>query len=155
MSLELEQRKKSYSKDQVLKQLYDANEFDIPNSMISEEIKVLRSHNMRDMGIQDVSQLPDSLFEEEAKRRISLGLMIGEIASKYEIKLDQNKVNEHLNMLAAGYTKPEEVINYYRSNHQAMANVEILVMEEQVVEFVLEQGKQIEKSFSYSEFVSN
>ena len=155
MTLELDQRKKVFAKDQVMLQLYETNEFEIPNSMVQDEIKVLRAHSMKDMNIQDESKLPDSLFEKEAKRRISLGLMIGEIASQNEIKLDQEKVNEHLNMLASGYTKPEEVIQYYRSNQQAMANVEILVMEEQVVEFVLNQAKQVNKSFTYDEFVND
>ena len=155
MTLELDQRKKVFAKDQVMQQLYETNEFEIPNSMVQDEIKVLRAHSMKDMNIQDESKLPDSLFEKEAMRRISLGLMIGEIASQNEIKLDQEKVDEHLNTLASGYTKPEEVIQYYRSNQQAMANVEILVMEEQVVEFVLNQANQVNKSFTYDEFVNN
>lgn len=155
MSLELAQRKKAFDKDQVMNQLYNANEFEIPSAMVTEEIKVLRTHNMRDRNIQDESQLPDSLFEDEARRRISLGLMIGEIASQNNIKLDQDKVNEHLSMLASGYSKPEEVIQYYRNNQQAMANIEILVMEEQVVEFVLHQARQIKKAFTYDEFISN
>lgn len=154
MALELNQRKKAFEKDQVMKQLYEANKFEIPNSMVLDEIKVLRAHTMKDMNIQDESKLPDSMFEEEAKRRISLGLMIGEIATQNEIKLDQEKVNEHLNVIASGYSKPEEVIQYYRGNQQAMANIEILVMEEQVVEFVLDQAKQVNKSFSYDEFVN-
>lgn len=154
MKLELDQRKKAFEKDQVMQQLYEANNFDIPNSMVLDEIKALRSHTMKDMNIQDESNLPDSMFEEEAKRRISLGLMIGEIATQNEIKLDREKVNEHLNVIASGYSKPEEVIQYYRSNQQAMANIEILVMEQQVVEFVLDQAKQVNKSFAYDEFVN-
>jgi len=154
MTLELDQRKKVYNKDQVMQQLFEASEFDIPNSMVLDEIKAIRSHTMRDMNIQDESKLPDDMFEEEAKKRISLGLMIGEIASQNDLKLNQDKVNEHLGMIASSYSKPDEVIQYYRSNQQAMANVEILVMEEQVVEFVIEQAKQVNKSFAYDEFVN-
>ena len=98
--------------------------------------------------------LPDRLFEEEAKKRISLGLIISEIVQKKEIKVDQDKVAQQLQVISAGYGKPDEVIQYYRNNREAMANVEMMVMEEQVVDYVLGEAKKKSKKFSFDEFVN-
>ncbi len=73
---------------------------------------------------------------------------------KNEIQLDNEKVNDQLNMMASSYTKPEEVIQYYRNNLQAMASIESLVMEEQVVDWVLNKAKKTSKSFAFDEFVN-
>ncbi len=154
MSVELEQRKKAFVKDQVMQCLYESNKCEIPGALVIQEIQALRKQSMSNMNIKDESKLPDSLFEEEAKRRISLGLIIGEIVQKNEIQLDNEKVNDQLNMMASSYTKPEEVIQYYRNNLQAMASIESLVMEEQVVDWVLNKAKKTSKSFAFDEFVN-
>ena len=154
MSNELEQRKKAFVKDQVMRKLHDSNEFDIPKALVNQEIQALRQQSMNSMNIKDESKLPDTLFEEEAKRRISLGLIIGEIVNENKIQLDSDKVNEQLNLIASSYAKPDEVIRYYRSNVQAMANIESAVMEEQVVDWVLEKAKKTSKSITFDEFVN-
>ena len=154
MTNELAQRQKVHQKEQVMENLFEANDFELPNAMLTQEIQALRKQSMNNMNIKDESKLPDSMFEEEAIRRISLGLIIGEIIQQNEIKLDSDKVNEHLNLLAASYSKPEEVIQYYRSNTQAMANVEVLVMEEQVVDWVMEQANKKSKRYTFDEFVN-
>ncbi len=148
MSVELEQRKKAFVKGRVMQSLFDTNEFEIPNALVKQEIEALRKQSMNEMKVKDESKLPDSLFEEEAKRRISLGLIIGEIVQKNELQLDSDKVTDQLNMIASSYNQPEEVIQYYRNNVQAMASVESLVMEEQVVDWVLNQAKKTSKSFT-------
>ncbi|MCZ6566224.1 MAG: trigger factor [Gammaproteobacteria bacterium] len=154
MSVELEQRKKAFVKGRVMQSLFDTNEFEIPNALVKQEIEALRKQSMNEIKVKDESKLPDSLFEEEAKRRISLGLIIGEIVQKNELQLDSDKVTDQLNMIASSYNQPEEVIQYYRNNVQAMASVESLVMEEQVVDWVLNQAKKTSKSFTFDEFVN-
>ncbi len=160
MTHELEQRKKAFQKNSVMECLFDEIKVDIPNSLVGQEIQTLRQQAMTNMKMPENSQLPDdvlpdNLFEEEAKKRISLGLILSEIVQKNEIKLDQDKVAEQLNVLSAGYGKPEEVIQYYRNNRDAMANVEMMVMEEQVVDYVLDKAKQKSKKFSFDEFVND
>ena len=154
MSVELEQRKKAFVKGRVMQSLFDTNEFEIPNALVKQEIEALRKQSMNEIKVKDESKLPDSLFEEEAKRRISLGLIIGEIVQKNELQLDSDKVTDQLNMIASSYNQPEEVIQYYRNNVQAMASVESLVMEEQVVDWVLNQATKTSKSFTFDEFVN-
>jgi len=154
MQVELEQRKKAFKKDQVMQKLFEANEFEIPKALITQEIQALRQQSMQSMNLQDESMLPDTLFEEEAKRRILIGLTVGEIAQKQDIKVDQEKVNQALNVIATNYGQPEEVIQYYRSNQKAMANLEVMVVEEQVVDWVVEQSKTVSKPFTFDEFVN-
>ena len=154
MEAELSQRKKAFDKSNVMQCLLDKNEFVVPHSLVHNEIHALKNQSMNEMKLKDDSKLPDALFEEEAKRRISLGLMIGEIVQQNEIQLDSEKVTEHINAIAVSYGKPAEVTQYYRSNPQAMAGIESLVMEEQVVEWILDQAKQISKSFTFDEFVN-
>ena len=157
---ELEQRKKKKKKNNVMECLFSENKVDMPNTLVKQEIQALRQQAMSNMQMPDNEKLPedmlpDNLFEEEAKKRISLGLIISEIVQKKEIKLDQDKVAEQLHVISAGYGKPEEVIQYYRNNRDAMANVEMLVMEEQVVDYVLGEAKQKSKKFGFDEFMNN
>lgn len=159
MTHELEQRKKAFAKQNVMDCLFKEITVDIPNALVGQEIQALRGQAMSNMQMPDNTKmpedlLPDTLFEEEAKRRISLGLIISEIVQKKEIKLDQDKVAQQLHSISAGYGKPDEVIQYYRNNREAMANIEMLVMEEQVVDYVLNEAKQKSKSFSFDEFVN-
>ncbi len=159
MTLELEQRKKAYAKNSVMQSLFDANEVETPKALLQQEIQTLRQQMIDNMQLPEQPKpieemMPDNLFEDEAKKRISLGLLIGEIVNKNEIKLDQEKVTQQLQMIAAGYGKQDEVIQYYRNNREAMANIEMSVMEEQVVDYVLEAAKQTKKTFNFDEFVN-
>ncbi|MFK7816061.1 MAG: trigger factor [Gammaproteobacteria bacterium] len=159
MTAEMEQRKKAFAKNSVMEALFEEIKVDIPNALVTQEIVALRGQAMSNMQMPENSGLPDDvlpdrLFEEEAKKRISLGLIISEIVQKKEIKLDQDKVTQQLNVIAGGYGKPDEVIQYYRSNRDAMANIEMLVMEEQVVDYVLGEAKKKSKKISFDEFVN-
>lgn len=159
MTQELEQRKNAFEKNSVMECLFKEIKVDMPNALVKQEVEALRNQTMQNMQMPDNSKLPedvlpDNLFEEEAKKRISLGLIISEIVQKKEIKLDQEKVAQQLQVISAGYGKPEEVIQYYRNNREAMANVEMMVMEQQVVDYVLGEAKQKSKKFSFDEFVN-
>lgn len=159
MAHELEQRKTAFVKNSVMEALFASNEVETPNALVKQEIQGLRQQMLSNMQMTDDSKspedmLPDDLFEEEAKKRISLGLLVSEIIQKNEIKLDQDKVAQQLHSISAGYGQPDEVMQYYRNNREAMANVEMMVMEEQVVDYVLGKAKTRAKNFSFDEFVN-
>ena len=108
MTHELEQRKNAFTKNSVMEALFASNEVEIPNSLVQQEIQGLRQQMMSNMQMTDDTKspeemLPDELFSEEAKKRISLGLLVSEIIQKNEIKLDQDKVAEHLHTISSGY----------------------------------------------------
>ena len=81
------------------------------------------------------------MFEEQAKRRVKVGLLLGEIIKVNELKVDEAKVDELIETAASAYEDPAEVIEYYKNNkemHQQMQNV---ALEEQAVDFIVEKAK--------------
>ena len=108
------------------------------------------------MGVDpaDVSQLPprDS-FEETARRRVKLGLLVAEVIRQSGIELDKNRVRDRVRQLAADYRNPEEVVKVYSQNRQLMDQLEMEVMEAQVVDWLLEKAKISEKGISFKELM--
>jgi trigger factor len=84
-------------------------------------------------------ELPDSLFEDSARRRVALGLIIAEVVKRQGIKADPQRVRAAVEDLAATYEDPGEVMDYYYGSRDRLAPVESLVLEEQVVDWVLGQ----------------
>jgi trigger factor len=101
----------------------------------------------------DENLLPDELFREQAERRVTSGLIIGEIISKQGITPDTDKVREAVEEIASTYESPEEVVNWYYSNQEQMAGVENSVLEDQAFDYILEQAKVVEKQVSYEEAI--
>src|SRR5690625_6565142 len=79
------------------------------------------------------------MFEEEAQRRVSLGLIVGEIIKENDIQVDPAKVRAMVEELASTYEEPEQVVEYYYSNRELLAGVESAVLEDQVVEHILDR----------------
>lgn len=140
MERELRQALKNRVKTRVMDVLYEANDVPVPNVLVKAEIQRMRAQMGETVSPKARESMPDSLFEDQAKKRVALGLLVGELSRSLEIKLDPARVDETLEELAAGYEQPEQVVRYYRSNREAMAGVEGLVLEDQVVESILEQA---------------
>jgi trigger factor len=150
MDRELRQAIQKDTKTQVMDALLQLNEVDVPQAMIQDEIKALKEQMMQSVGQQaQGADLPDNLFEEEARRRVKLGLVIGEIVRREDMKPEEGRVSRALEDLSANYDDPQQVIDYYRSNQQAMLNVESLVLEDQLVDWVLDKAKieEVSKDF--------
>ncbi len=158
MKRELEQAIRKNTKTQVMDALIKLNEIDVPGVMVAEEVKALRDQMMQSLGQQqaqlDSAQFPDSFFEDEAQRRVTLGLIIGEIIRKEEMKPDEDKVTKALEDLSANYEDAQQVIDFYRSNQQAMMNIESMVLEDQIVDWVLEQADVSETQSSFDEIMN-
>jgi trigger factor len=150
MERELRQAIHKETKTQVMDALLELNEVEVPQAMIQDEVKALKEQMMQSVGQQPQKvDLPDNLFEEEARRRVKLGLVIGEIVRREEMKPEEERVTTALEELSANYDDPQQVIDYYRSNQQAMLNVESLVLEDQLVDWVMEKAKieEVSKDF--------
>ncbi len=153
LDAELQQQIQLKSKEAVMQVLLDNNQLTLPDSMVSQEVAVLRQQALENFKMETDSELPDSLFEEEARRRVKLGLIIGEIVGQQKLQVDAQRVQQRIHQLASQYADREQVIEYYRSNNQARASVESLVMEDQVVEWVLSQVSKKDKKESFSDIV--
>ena len=153
LQYELDQQILTNTKQAVMKLLTENNELTLPQSMIEQEISALREQTKQGMSQDTQVDLPDSLFEENARDRVKLGLIIGEIAVEQKLQIDQQAVSRHIQGMAQQYAEPDKVIQYYSSNNQARAQVESLVMEEQVVNWVLSQVKKVEKNEPFDNIV--
>ena len=153
LDAELDVQIKAKSKEAVMALLVENNEFMLPESMVAQEIDALREQALQNFKMETDSELPNSLFEEEAKRRVKLGLIIGEVVSEQKLQVNTQLVDQRIEQLASQYADRDQVIQYYRTNNQARASVESLVMEDQVVDWILEQVNKKEEKQSFDEIM--
>ncbi len=154
MRRELEDKIKARIKTQVMDGLLERNKLELPETMVKEEIARLRKQAMESFGETDQRRFADEVFAEEAGRRVKLGLIIGEIVRKHELKPDGKRVEQVLQAMVRGSEDPQQMIRYYRRNPAAMANIEALVVEDQVVDWILAQANVVSESVSFGELVS-
>ncbi len=154
MGRELEQRIKSRVKQSVMEGLHEMHEIDLPSSLVKDEIQQVRNEMAQNSQGADLSTLPDDMFEEQAARRVKLGLIVGEVITVNKLEKDQAKVDEMLQSLAASYEDPQALIEYYQTNQQAMQTIEASVMEEMIVDWVLEKAKVTDEKMKFSDLVN-
>ena len=137
--------------------LLERNTFDVPASMIKEEVGRLRQQIVEQMQGQGQSETPtlgDELFQGDAERRVKLGLLIAEIIKKNEIKPDPDKVKSTIETIASSYEDPRQVVDYYYSNQEYLQNIEGLVLEQQVTDWALQQATVVEKAMEFKEVMN-
>jgi len=154
MERELRQAIKSKVKNQVMEGLLAANPVEVPKALIANEVNRLRVQAVQQFGGNiKPDQLPAELFEEQAKRRVVLGLIVAEVVKKTELKPDESRVRELIEEMASAYQEPQQVVAWYLKNEQQLNEVRSVVLEEQVVDTVLQQAKVTDKAVSYEEAV--
>jgi len=137
---------------QVLDGLYRENRFEVPRGMVDEQIQQLQVDMARRVGAKDVSQLPGrETFEEPARRRVALGLLLGELVRVEGLKLDRERVQAKLSDLASAYPNPDEVRRAYLQSADAMRQIESSVLEDQVIEHVIGKAKTEDRPVSFKE----
>ena len=155
MQTELEQKIQASLKDQLLNQLLKKNPIEIPEALIDEEIHTMQHDAMERMGIKDHSQAPPSeAFAEQARRRVSLGLLINEIIKSQNLEADKTRVSKRLNQIASGFNDPQQILQAYTSNPGMMSQVEMMVLEQQAVDWALGQVKQTDDPKTFSEIMN-
>ena len=156
-SLEGEVKKQvlTQSKQAVMQLLLEKHEIELPESMVQQEIATLREQASKNYKVEGETQLGDDLFIDEAKQRVKLGLLISQIVQKNKIQVDASRVNSHIYELARQYSDSEEVVKYYTTNNQARAQIESLVMEDQVVETIISQVKVVENKVAFEEIIKS
>ncbi|MGV8836330.1 trigger factor [Cellvibrio sp.] len=158
MDRELANALKAKVKVQVMDALIASHTTEVPKALVANEIQVLRNQMLQRFGGQqqnfDVkSLLPDTMFQDEASRRVTLGLIVGEIVKSAKLKPDAKRVKAMIEEIASTYQEPKEVVEYYSSNQELMAGVESAVLEDQVVDHILSQAKVSEVETSYDEII--
>ena len=140
MNRELEDTVRRKLKDQAMEALLKANKLELPKALVDEEIERLRQDALVRIGVRDAKkapELPRELFDEQAVRRVSLGLLIGQIITEQHLVVDPKRVDERLERMANEYSKPAEAVRSFRANGDIMRQVETVVLEEQAVDWLL------------------
>lgn len=156
MNRELKNAIRNRVKTQAIDGLVQANEIDVPAALIDSEIDVLRGQAAQRFGgnQQQAMELPRELFEEQAKRRVIVGLLLGEVIRTHELKADEARVSAMIEEMASAYEDPQEVIEFYSKNNELMNNMRNVALEEQAVDAVLEKAKVTEKATSFQELMN-
>lgn len=155
MERELAQRVQAKVKGQAMELIYEQNGIEIPKALIEEEIETLHRQTRERMGQAAGSmELPRDMFEEQAKRRVTLGLVIGEIIKQHNIQIDEERVRKTIEDFASTYEQPEAVVKYYYSNQEQLAGVQNIVLEDQVADWILEQVEVIDEQTTFAALTS-
>lgn len=154
MRRELEQTVRSRVKAQLLDRLLAANPLELPGSLVEGQIRDMQIDAARRLGVRDASKIPPrEPFVEAAKRRVALGLLIKEIIRSEKIQLDRARVDARLEEVVSAYDNPQEMMRAYRGNHEAMHQIENLVLEDQVVDWLLERARVTDQPTTFKELM--
>ncbi|MGA1008789.1 MAG: trigger factor, partial [Sedimenticolaceae bacterium] len=157
MKAELEQKLQGMLKDESMKILRESNELDIPKSMVKQEAERMKQQAVQEMaqrGQQVSVDLPASIFEEQAKTRVHLGLLVAEIIDGQELKATEDEVRDTITKMSGSYEDPQEVIDFYMNNEQQRSMLENLVLENKVNDWVVSQLDVAEESRTFSEVMN-
>lgn len=154
MERELGEKVKANIKQQVMDALLERNPFELPEALVVEECGRLRQQTMDMIGAKDPTYFPDERFSETARRRVALGLVIGEIVKRQGFRADEASVHQAVDAIVSSYEDPAQVRQYYLQNPSARADVEASVLEDRVVEWVLETANVTEDPVSFESFVN-
>ena len=146
------------TKQNAFEALSDNNDFEVPKAMIDSEVVNMRGDTARRMGMDpkeiDQDLFPASTFEEEATKRVKIGILLNKIIEDKELKPDPEKVKEIIEERAANYKEPQQVVNYFYSDEEQLKNIESISLEEQVVDILFNEARASEESITYEECVN-
>jgi trigger factor len=158
MERELSQAVKGKVKEQVIKGMLSMHDFDLPSSLIAQEVDALRQQAMQRFGGQaspeNMPELPAELFEEQAKDRVKIALLLGEFIRNNEIKVEDDRVTGLIENMASAYENPAEVVQYYQTNEELLGQMRNVAMEEQAIEMLVENAAVNEVEASFDEIMN-
>jgi trigger factor len=154
MERELAERLSRETKSRVFDALIKANSITVPRSLVEQDIQTLQQGAMRELGVNDPTQLPSrERFVPLAERRVTVGLLIQELVRQNKIRLDAARVEQRVQELSAPYEKPAEAAQFYRADRGMMNQIETGVLEDQVVDFLLARAKTSDQSLTFNKFM--
>jgi trigger factor len=158
MERELNNSIKARVKDQVIKGLLATHEVEVPQALIDSEIEVLRRQALQRFGNnldpKQLPELPASLFTEQAKDRVKVGLLLGEVIKTNSLQVEDARVQSLIETVASAYEDPQEVIQYYNSNKELLQGMRNVALEEQAIDLVLTKAKVTEEKAKFDEIMN-
>jgi trigger factor len=146
------------NKQSVMDALVSKAELDLPKSSVQSEVDRLiegARADLKQRGIKDADKapIPQEMFRPQAERRVRLGLVVAELVRTHNLQAKPEQIKAHVEELAASYEKPADVVRWYFSDRQRLGEVEAIVIENNVTEFVLAKAKVVEKTVSFDELM--
>jgi trigger factor len=146
------------NKNAVMDALVANAELDLPNSSVQAELDRLvegARADLKQRGIKDADKapIPDDIFRPQAEKRVRLGLVVAALVRANELQAKPEQLKAHIEELAASYEKPQDVVRWYLSDNSRMAEVEAVVIENNVTDFVLSKAKVTDKAISFDELM--
>jgi len=156
---ELKKRIKARIKEQAMQALLDANPLDVPKALIEQESESMADAARQDLANRgvDIKNMPvdANWFTAQAERRVKLGLIIAEVVKANDLHAKPEQVRALIDEQAQSYEKPEEVVRWYYSQPQRLAQVEALAIEENVVNWVVANAQTTDKAVTFDELMGN
>ena len=148
------------NKAAAMEALLAVNAIDVPRGVVNAEIDELMAGARRDLaarGMKDADKLPLSpdLFREQAERRVRLGLIVAELVKEHELHAKPEQVRAHIESLAASYETPADVVRWYYGDAERLSDVESLVIENNVADFVFAHARTTDKDLPFDEVMRN
>ena len=141
-------------REQVIDGLIEANEIDIPQTLKNQEMQAMQRDAMQRMGIEDAEQAPAlDNFTELADKRVRLGLLIRQLIVDQKLSVDEARVRARVEEMCAGYENAADMVNMYMSNPQIVQQVEPMVLEQQAIDWLMDNGKVTEKKVSFTDYM--
>jgi trigger factor len=138
----------------VLDGLAAANPIELPKAMVDAQVRDLQVDAGRRMGAREASQLPPpDAFQDAARRRVQLSLLVGEVIKTANIQVNQSQVQARFQELAQQYPDAVQAVEQYRTNPQMRRQMEAAVLEDQVVDWLLERARVTDKPSSFKEIM--
>lgn len=156
---EVKTRLQARNKTAVMDALVAKAELDLPSASVEAEMQRLLQgarSDLKQRGIKDADkvEIPGDVFRPQAERRVRLGLVVAELVKTNKLQATMDQIKAHVDELAASYEKPAEVSRWYFSDQNRLAEVEAIVLENNVTEFVLSQAKVVDKTIAFDELMA-
>ena len=142
--------------------LVEANEVEVPSAMVAQEIDRQRQQMIQQFTQQfgganaqtfDKSMLPDELFKEQAEKSVKLGVLVSKVLADAKLEVDPARVEAYIEDMASSYEDPTEVIEYFKNDKQQRAQIEAVVLEDQVVDYILAAAQVSDTEVSYEDLL--
>jgi len=148
------------NKGAVMDALVKAAELDVPTTLVAGETERMieaAREDLKKRGVKDAEKapIPPEIFKDQAERRVRLGLVVAELVRANNLQAKAEQLQAHIEEMAQSYEKPSEVVRWYLGDRQRMAEVEAVVVENNVTQFVLDKAKVVDKMLAFDELMQS
>jgi trigger factor len=159
LAREVKFRVQARNKAAVMDALAKSAELDLPKALIAGELERLKEAARADLkqrGVKDAETvtLPDDIFQAQAERRVRLGLVVSELVRSNSLQARPEQLQAHIEEMSQSYERPAEVMRWYLGDRKRMAEVEAVVIENNVTQFVLDRAKVVDKTLPFDELMT-